>query len=149
MIDGDQVDEPTPEGVDAPIVSKGSKFETFFDAPYNEIKGVLKDAVLPGQRVLDLGANKGNLEDFLDTLDSPLDVECVDTDEEALEELRVKKFENLAVGIVLADANEFIEGYTGDAIDVVLINATLHEINTPDNQREYLRHFFERMAAIL
>ncbi len=149
MIDGDQGTGPEPVDVAVPIDSKGSKFETFFDAPYNEIKDALKDVVKPGQRVLDLGANKGNLEDYMDSLGGSVTVECVDTDEQALEELGAKQFENLEIQIIPSDANELIESHSEGAVDVVLVNATLHEINTPADQRAYLAHFFERMRAIL
>jgi len=149
IADGDPDGSLEQKDIDTPIDNKGSKFETFFDAPYSEIKVVLRDTIKPDQRIIDLGANKGNLEDFLDTLDIPVAVECVDTDQQALEELKAKQFENLQIEVAPMDANDFVDGYTGDNVDIALVNATLHEINTPSDQRQYLQHFFERMRAIL
>jgi trans-aconitate methyltransferase len=149
MIDKDGVVGVNPEKTDAQIDDKGSKFEMFFDAPYNEIKTVLKERIKPEQRIVDIGANIGNLEDYLDTLNIPLDVTCVDSDNEVLDKLKTKQFKNIKVETDTVDANEFIEGYAAQDVDTALLNATLHEINNPTAQRKYLEHFFERLSAML
>lgn len=128
---------------------KGSKFEVFFNAPYDELKKVLTDTIKANQRIIDLGAYNGGLEDFLDTLGRQLTVECVDVDEGALSELKAKKYQNVEIDIVVQDANDFIEHYAGNGADAVLLSAVLHEINTPSDQRKYLQHFFKRMGEIL
>jgi len=115
MLDGNQGAGFIPENVATVDSAKGSKFETFFDAPYNELKTVLKDTIKPGQKAIDLGAYKGGLEDFMDTLDRPLAIECVDSDEQALRELEKKDFKNLQIVITPSDANDFIENYRGNA----------------------------------
>lgn len=127
----------------------GSKFETFFDEPYNQIKEVMGRQIKDGDRIIDLGSNIGNLEDHLDSLSRQYQVECVDSDQASLDILSGKQYDNLQINSHCQDANEYMAQYNGEPVDVILLNATLHEINTPADQAAYLDDFLGKAGKAL
>jgi SAM-dependent methyltransferase len=157
-MDDEPIDQPvaetnnqwmtTPEQRQQATDDAVSKFEVFFDAPYTEIKSALSDHIKTDDQILDIGANQGNLEDFLDTQGGHHQIQCVDTDDLALEQLKGKQYKNLEISAVTSDANQFLKTFDGK-VDVVLINATLHEINDPANQANYLRQLFNKAKEML
>lgn len=127
-----------------------SKFEVFFDAPYAEIKAAMSRHIKSGFNILDIGANQGNLEDYLENSGGQYQIQCVDIDAQALDKLDQKQYQNIETSIVQSDANSFIENYEGIADqNAILLNATLHEINSPADQRQYLEQLFAKARAIL
>lgn len=128
---------------------EGSKFETHFEEPYKVIKYILTDHVADGSFLIDIGANVGNLEDYLDQTKVGIRALCIDNDPEALGQLSSKKFNTLQAEPILSDANDFIDRYDGLPADVLLMNTTLHEICNPDQQAEYLRHLFSRVNSMV
>jgi len=130
------------------VVEDKSKFEVFFEEPYREIKAVLDQEIKPGAVILDIGVNQGNLEDHLEQKGELHQIDCVDIDEESLSKLIGKEYKNLTINVTKSDANEFLDQYNSK-VDVILINATLHEINTPQDQPAYLEWLFEKVKKIL
>jgi len=125
-----------------------NEYEMLFGQCYELIQSALRCYVQSGNRVLDLGINNGNLEMHLEAEAIDCKVIGVDTDAEALAKIASLDLFLVDVKIVCADANEFVTGFTGE-IDNVILSATLHEINDYENQAEYLRWFFGRMAEVL
>jgi len=127
--------------------SDKSKYEVFFDRPYALVKEAMAKYIESGNHLVDIGVNQGNLEDFLETK-GKYTVDCVDVEEEAISKLKAKNYQNIEINPTVGDANEYIDNYESQA-NVILINATLHEINNPADQRAYLEHFLGKAKGML
>lgn len=126
-----------------------NKFQTFFEKPYEEISKALSLFVRDQYKILDIGCNNGNLEEKIDRISKGCFVHCVDIDKKVIEELKNRKYQNITVSATAQDANQFLEGTNLQALDIILINATLHEINDSSNQPEYLLWFFRKARQLL
>lgn len=126
-----------------------SKFETFFERPYEEIKKVVDDNIKDNFAIVDIGCGVGNLEDYIDQTKNGCNIRCADNDPEVVEKINQKEYKNIEVTSTLADANDYLASLEDLSADTVLVNATLHEINTPEDQAKYLDEFFKQMMRIL
>jgi len=142
--------EPSNLGQESGKEKLVNKFEVFFEAPYAELKKAILETVKPGSNILDLGAYEGRLEDYLEEKGGHYSVQCVDIDARALSALRAKNYQNVETSIIQSDANLFMDNCEGkNDIDTIFLSATLHEINDPQRQQEYLEHFLEKAKTIL
>lgn len=126
-----------------------NKYQMFFEKPYEEIKKVIIKYISNDSVIVDLGCNNGNLEDEINRTKTGCLVYGIDTDAKALAALRNKKYENLSVITFRKDANEFLKRTAFSNIDIILANATIHEMNNHKNQQQYLNEFFEKSKGIL
>jgi len=126
-----------------------NKYQDFFEKPYKEIRNVLKEQITPNSRILDIGCNNGNLEKEIDTYGFNAFVYCLDNDSLELDKLRNEHFSNIDISVLESDANAFLSYRKLRNIDYIILSATLHEINTPDNQPEYLDDFFTKVNSML
>lgn len=126
-----------------------NEFQTFFDKPYHEIIRTINHYISDNTSIIDLGCNNGNLEDEIERNKSGCTIYGVDSNKEALETIKNKNYKKIMVQTFVQDANEFFLTTTLSGIDTILINATIHEINDPKNQREYLARFFQTAWKIL
>ena len=116
-----------------------SKYEAFLEAPYKKFKEILPKMLQPGQKIIDIGSSLGNIESYIDNLGIDCDITCIDIDQEALNKLKSKEFHHVKTLVVNSEANAFIDNLPNEEkADLVILNATLHEINTPEDQRNYL-----------
>lgn len=125
-----------------------NKYQTYFKKPYEELEKTLSE-VECASSILDLGSNSGTIASILDKYDLHCYVHCVDIDKIALKQIDKNSYKTTGVKIHHADANEFLsESYLND-LDYIILNATLHEINNPEDQRSYLSYFFEECKSKL
>ena len=122
-----------------------SNLASNFNKPYEEIRKVIKDNIHKSSMIIDIGCNDGKIEDYIDELGFPNTVYCLDINGESLKKLNQRKFKNTIIRTIHQDANKFLQSAEPGQFDVVIINNTLHETNTPDNQAVYLDTFFERL----
>jgi spermidine synthase len=125
-----------------------SKYEMFVPLSYDEIKPVIAANIAPGSTILDLGPYEGNLEEYLESLDQPFNIDAVDIDGDAIKVLAAKTFGNITVNCIHSDGNDFLRDYN-QKVDVVLSSASIHELNNPEDQEGYLDWFFGRLQEIL
>ncbi|MFA5872231.1 MAG: methyltransferase domain-containing protein [Parcubacteria group bacterium] len=127
-----------------------NKFQTLFEKPYGEIFKLIDKYVSDGDVVVDLGCGDGVLEEKIENLKIGCLVYGVDLDPEALSGLAKKKFNNINVKILNQNVNYFLEtsGLSSD-VDVVVMNAVIHETNASADQGEYLNRFFRETGKIL
>ncbi len=125
------------------------RFQTFFEEPYKEVKKAIAENIKDGFRIIDLGCGEGGPEEEINLKFKKCIVYCIDQDKKSLETLKNKKFENVSVEIIEKDANEFLNETALQDIDVILINAVLHEINDPSSRKLYLKVFFKIFNRIL
>jgi SAM-dependent methyltransferase len=125
-------------------VIKINKFLTFFSRPYEEMESVISKYLSDGQQIMDIGSNDGAIAGMVDKYHTGCIVHCVDIDTNALEKLGKRKFQNTAIRGYNQDANQFLAEDNLSRLDAVVINAALHEINTPYNQQSYLYSFFDQ-----
>jgi SAM-dependent methyltransferase len=126
-----------------------NRFQTFFEAPYDEIKTVIARNIRSGDRILDLGCNNGNLEEWINEIICGCTVYAVDIDSAAVDVLKGKRYGRTEVVPYVQDANAFLKSTSLCGLDTILINTTLHEINNFGNQAGYLDGFFSRAKELL
>jgi len=126
-----------------------NKFQTFFEKPYHEICHLIKRYVKDKYSVIDLGCNNGNLIDEIEAHKTGCVVYGVDTDAKAIKAIKNKKYQKIIVKVFKQDANKFLKTSNLTKVNVILINATLHEINNSEDQAEYLDWFFQTISKIL
>jgi len=125
------------------------RFETFFEEPYAELKRVLVTLAKDNQEILDLGSNTGNSEAIVDKLASGNHITCVDINAQALQKLKGRKLTRTSVEIIQADANQYLAQAQENSADLIILNATLHEINPPNEQATYLEGLFGQIKRCL
>ncbi len=126
-----------------------NKYQTLFEVPYQELKKALDKYILDGQTVMDLGCNNGNLEVEIDNIKNGCTIYAVDFDAKALKELELRKFKTSKVEVINSDINIFLKNDVRKDIDAVVLSATLHEINTPSDQENYLLDLFKNLCGRL
>ena len=126
-----------------------NKYQAYFVGPYEEMKKAISLYISDHSKVVDLGANNGNLEVEIDKVKSNCFVYCVDIDNAALKELSQRKFNSTQVEIISSDANKFITESKLENLDAILVNTTIHEINDFKDQEKYLKWFFNSMGKWL
>ena len=120
-----------------------------FNRPYEEIRKTIKNTIKKSSVIIDIGCNDGKVEDYIDELNFPNTVYCLDINDQALEELEKRPFKFIKVETIHQDANDFLENEKDKKFDVLIINNAIHETNTPDNQAAYLDVFFSRVDDIM
>ena len=113
-----------------------------FKKPYEILEQIMRAEIGNGDSVLDIGSNAGTIARIIDKYKQGCLVHCVDIDKEALNNLNENNFETTKVKSYCVHANEFLNVSSLNELDVIVINSTLHEINNPLNQREYMSDFF-------
>lgn len=124
-----------------------NKYKIFFEKPYEEISQVLNTFLRDNNTIIDIGCGDGILEDKIENF-KECTIHCVDLDKESLDKLLYKGYRNNIIPY-LDDANKFIRGYYRRDVDVILLNATLHEINDHANKEQYISCIFEKFSQIL
>lgn len=125
-----------------------SNLASNFNRPYEELSNVLKQVITKSCKIVDIGCNDGKIEEYIDLIGILNDVCCVDINYEALKKLKKKEFHFIKVRAINTDANIFLKESKNEKFDLVIINNTLHEINTPENQADYLDNFFKNIKNI-
>lgn len=128
--------------------SLASRLASSFTPPYKEIHKVIKKIIHKSSIIIDIGSNDGMIEEYIDETKLPHTVFCLDVNKEALKELKKRKFKYIAIKTIHQDANSFL-AITKQRFDVILINNTLHETNTPTDQASYLDIFFRNIKKML
>lgn len=123
--------------------------EGFLVQPYEQIKTLIDKVISDNSTIIDIGANDGTLETYIDDTKQGCKIRCIDVNQEALSNINNIQFKNSSVETQLIDGNLFIEEYEDDPVDCIVLNATLHELNNPLNQAEYLDNFFENVKKLL
>ncbi len=125
-----------------------TKFTIWSPAIYAEMHAVIAEVIKPNTAILDLGPYEGNLEDYMDGLGIHLSIEAVDVDPKPLNALALKEYTNIAVNTVCEDGNQYLKNCE-KKYDMVLSNASIHEMNDPSDQERYLDWFFSKQYEIL
>lgn len=120
-----------------------NKYRTYFKKPYETLDKTIKEEISNGNHILDLGSNSGTIADIVDKFHRNCQVYCVDIDEESLKNIEEKLFRTVKTTTYHSDANKFLDSTNLTNLDAITVNATLHEINTPSDQREYMKNFFK------
>ena len=126
-----------------------NKLQTHFKKPYEEINNLLSRYISDGDAVVDLGCGDGNLEDEIEKRKSGCLVYAIDLDPEVLSKLTEKKYKKITVKILNQNVNYFLETNGLSDIDVVLMNAVIHETNASAEQSRYLDRFFDESGKLL
>lgn len=119
-----------------------NKYQTHFKKPYETLDETIKKEINRGNHVLDLGSNSGTIASMIDKYHKGCLIHCVDIDEDALRKIGEEPLESTRTISYHSDVNEFLDSSELSSLDAITINATLHEINNPSAQREFMRNFF-------
>jgi SAM-dependent methyltransferase len=125
------------------------EFNKFFEGPYGELDTVVQTLVQDNQRIIDIGAGAGTVEKRIEETKEGCQIVCVDLSEKALQELKRTEFTKNQVMPLVEDANVFLSANNAKDVDVVIVNATLHEINDFENREKYLDSFFQNIRKML
>jgi len=120
-----------------------NKYETHFKRPYELLDKTIESVISGGNQVLDLGSSSGTVASMVDRHHRNCLVHCVDIDKESLGRIEEHPLDSTRTLSYPSDTNEFLTSSGLSGLDAITINATLHEINNPSNQRDYLRFFLE------
>lgn len=119
-----------------------------FGPAYELLGNSLKRVVKNSPQIIDIGCNDGKIEDLIDEIGAGNKVVAVDINDEALKPLKEKEYKSIKVETFCGDGNSFLEN-SSEKADLLIINSTLHELNTPEDQAGYLDNFFKRLDNIL
>ena len=122
--------------------------DEIFPRPYGEMKAAVKEFVKDGDRILDIGCGSGLFEKIIEKSKKGCDIDAVDINKKAIEELRGTPFPNSKVRFMEEDANKFLRSFRLKKYDIILANAVLHGIWT-GGKEDYLDGFFKRLGKML
>jgi len=130
------------------------KFSEFFEDCYVRFAHVLIDKTKDGSAVLDIGCGAGSAERLMAPYVKNCTITGVDSDEAALHQFQRDQTARLEAGdnharLVCEDANDFLDSANISGQDTLILNATLHEINDPNDRENYLRSLFSNMQRIV
>lgn len=126
-----------------------NKYQDFLKEPYDEMITLISEWIKSGNRILDIGANNGNLEDVINQRFDGCIVYCIEGDKDVIRDLKSKNYNKIKVEVINECINEFLLKTDIANIDVILTNNTIHEINDVKNQASYLEGFFGAIRRIL
>ena len=124
-------------------------FESQFPPAYIEITKAVNRYIANGDVIFDIGCNNGNLDDVINEKFSNCTIHAVDIDRASLEKIKTDQFKKNKIIVINKDANGLLSNPPVSKVDVVLINATLHEINNPEKREFYLTDFFRKVSNVL
>lgn len=119
-----------------------------FGPAYELLNNSLKEVVKDSPKIVDIGCSDGKIEDLIDEMGYKNEVVGLDVNQKALDELNIKQYKSIKLETVCTDGNDFLKKLE-EKIDLLIINNTLHELNTPEDQGKYLDEFFEKLDGIL
>jgi len=124
-------------------------FDEFYKEQHEKFKAAIAREIQDGQKIIDIGANTGTAISYIDEAARNCHVIAVDSDQEALEKINDRKLNSTTVKTFHFDANDFLDSRPPVDADTVIIHATLHEINDPDNRDAYLDSLFKNLDFVL
>jgi len=120
-----------------------------FGQAYELLDNSLKDIVRNSTKIADIGASDNKVEELIDKNNCGNEVLCLDINPEALKQIEKKEFKSIKIKTICDDGNSFMETPNNVKLDLLIINNTLHELNTPKDQSWYLDKFFKNIPNVL
>lgn len=146
-----------------PTGERRMTFNEFFKPAYAKLEGAIAEVIHDDQDVLDIGAGSAIAEGFIAKRASRCNVVCVENDPKMVEFLKLKfspppkrlRHDHIVKSemkgtVVEMDANKYLtQNEQANTEDLVILNATLHEMCDPDKKDEYLDFLFNSLKTKL
>lgn len=116
------------------------RFDSFYAAPYALLEKAIKKHIKNKWIILDMGCGDGVIEELISKHHQGCVIHCVDFSAEELAKL--KEYPETEIVKHHSDIHEFLKT-NQIKFNAIVVNTVLHEINTPSDQSNYMRTFYD------